>query len=151
MTSKNKYPIIQTITNKTQIHMKALLIFLCLSLQIINSAAQYNKVDGKWTGTDETGDSAVLTFSGKTLIMEYEGEQASPCDYKIDYTKDPIWIDLIMKNEDQNEVIPALIKFIDDNTIKLEVFPFASSRPVKFSSESNELNENTIILKRIQY
>ena len=130
--------------------MRVFLIFLCLSFQIIIISAQDNKVDGKWTGIDEKGDLAVLTFSSNTVVMEFEGEQASPFDYKIDYTKDPIWIDLIMKNENQKEIIPALIKFLDSNTIKWEVFPFTSSRPIKFSSESNEINETTIILKRIQ-
>lgn len=130
--------------------MRGLLILLSLSFQIIIVTAQDNKIDGKWTGIDDKGDSAIITFSSNTMIMEFEGDKASPCDYKIDYTKDPIWIDLIMKNENQEEAIPALVKFLDANTIKWELFPFASSRPTKFSSESNEINETTIILIRIK-
>ena len=130
--------------------MKRILALLFFGLQIIAVSAQDYKIDGKWTGIDDKGDSAIIIFSANKAIMEFGGEQASSFDYKINYTTNPISMDLIMKNEVQEEVIPALIKFLDANTIKWELFPYASSRPIKYSSESNEINETTIILKRIE-
>ena len=130
--------------------MKRVLLFLCFSLQIIIVSAQENKIDGKWTGIDDHGDSAIIVFSGSSAYMEFQGEKGSPFDYKIDYSKNPIYMDLIMKNEDEEEIIPALLKFLDSNTIKWELFPYATSRPIKFSSESNEINETTMILTRVK-
>jgi hypothetical protein len=130
--------------------MKRLLIFTFLIFHVIIASAQENRIDGKWTGIDEKGDSAVITFKFNTTIMEFGGEVASTFDYKIDYTKDPIWMELIFKNENQKEVINALVRFIDADKIKWELFPYATSIPIKFTSESNETNETTMILTRVK-
>ena len=130
--------------------MYRFIIVIFFSFQVIIVSAQENSIEGKWTGIDDKGESAIITFYSNTATMEFGGEKASPFDYEIDYTKDPIRINLIMKNEKQQVVIPALVKFLDSNKIKWEVFPYATTTPLNFSSESNEINETTIVLTRIK-
>ena len=79
-------------------------------------------------------EKVILTFS----IMPQ-------CDYKVNYDKDPIAINLVAKPNGKTIIMFGLIKFIDSNTIKWEVFPMADKQPNKFSN--NSMN-TSVILKR---
>jgi hypothetical protein len=123
-----------------------ILFLICFSL---NAFGQQNdkSVVGKWIGTDEknqTGGIQFLDDGTATLLMM--GQEMPISEYKVDYSKDPIWIDLIVKNNGQTRTLYGLISFIDSTTIKWEVFPMANnSRPEKFSEETSD---TAVILKK---
>jgi uncharacterized protein (TIGR03067 family) len=112
--------------------------------------AQNSKLTGTWQGVDEKKQTGAVEFKEKTLIFNFNGQISSPCSYKADFTKNPVWMDIVMKNDSKSMTMYALVKFIDGNTIKWEMFPGATARPTKFSSASNEVNSTTIILKKVK-
>jgi len=78
-----------------------------------------------------------------TVLKNEKKRQQS--DYKVNYDKDPIAINLVAKPNGKTIIMFGLIKFIDNDTIKWEVFPMADKQPNKFSN--NSMN-TSVILKR---
>jgi hypothetical protein len=126
---------------------KQLLIFtILLTFNLLSSQNKGNSVIGKWIGTDERTQTAGIEFSenGKAKLLMY-GKEMPHCDYKVNYDKDPIAITLVTKPKGKEIILYGLIKFIDADTIKWEVFPVAEKQPNEFSN--NAMN-TSIILKR---
>lgn len=127
--------------------MKKLLILIFLfSIHLVNAQQKNNTIIGKWIGKDEKSETGGIQFSNnKTAKLLMMGKEMPITEYKVDYSKNPIWVDLIVKRNGKVMTLFGLIEFIDLNTIKWEVFPMANKRPTLFSGKS----ENTsIILKR---
>ena len=127
--------------------MKKLLILMILfSIHSVNAQQKNNSIIGKWIGTDERSETGGIEFSNnntaKLLMM---GKEMPITEYKVDYSKNPIWVDLIVKKNGQTMTLFGLIEFIDPNTIRWEVFPMANKRPITFSGKSET---TSIILKR---
>lgn len=123
-----------------------ILFLICFSSYAFGQQNDKSVV-GKWIGTDEKNQTGGIQFlndgTAKLLMM---GQEMPITEYKVDYSKDPIWIDLIMKNKGQTRTLYGLIAFIDSTTIKWEVFPMANnSRPVKFSEKTTD---TAVILKK---
>lgn len=127
--------------------MKKLLILIILfSLQSINAQQKANSIIGKWIGTDERSETGGIEFSNnKTAKLLMMGKEMPITEYKVDYSKNPIWIDFIIKRNRQTMTLFGLLEFLDSNTIKWEVFPMADKRPISFSGKSGN---TAIILKR---
>jgi hypothetical protein len=121
-------------------------LILIFSASLAFGQQKNNSIIGKWTGTDDKNQTGGIEFlsngTAKLIVMEQE----MPInEYKVDYSKDPIWIDLIVKNNDQARTLFGLITFIDSTTIKWEVFPVPTdNRPSKFTDNS----DTTVILKK---
>jgi hypothetical protein len=128
--------------------MRYFVILLLICFSSYSFGQQNDKsVVGKWIGTDEKNQTGGIQFlndgTAKLLMM---GQEMPISKYKVDYSKDPIWIDLIVTNNSQTRTLYGLIAFIDSTTIKWEVFPMANnSRPVKFSEKTID---TAIILKK---
>ena len=59
-----------------------------------------------------------------------------PFDYKVNYEKDPVNISLIAKPKGKTLTMYGLIKFIDADTIKWELFPMVDKQPSVFSKNA---------------
>lgn len=127
--------------------MKKLLILMILfSIHSVNAQQKNNSIIGKWIGTDESNETGGIEFSNnKTAKLLMMGKEMPITEYKVDYSKNPIWVDLIVKRNGQTMTLFVLIEFIDPNTIRWEVFPMANKRPITFSGKSET---TSIILKR---
>ena len=126
---------------------KKLIIFtVLLTFNLLSAQNKGNSIIGKWIGTDESNQTAGIEFVeiGKAKLLIY-GKEMPQCDYKVNYDKDPIAINLVAKPNGKTIIMFGLIKFIDSNTIKWEVFPMADKQPNKFSN--NSMN-TSVILKR---
>ena len=126
---------------------KQVLIFIMLfALNFLFAQEKSNTIIGKWIGTDERNQTAGIEFTenGKARLLMMGNEMPS-CDYKADLKKDPIPISLINKINGKTMIIYGLIKFIDPNSIKWEVFPMVEKQPLAFSKNSNG---TSVILKR---
>ncbi|MBK8805599.1 MAG: hypothetical protein IPO21_02670 [Bacteroidales bacterium] len=124
-----------------------MLIFLICLSSLTFGQQKDKSVVGKWIGTDEKNQTGGIQFlidgTAKLLMM---GQEMPISEYKVDYSKDPIWIDLIVKNNGQTKTLFGLISFVDSTTIKWEVFPMANNnRPIKFSDKTTN---TAVILKK---
>src|SRR5687768_13263719 len=111
---------------------------------------QNHKLVGEWIGVDEKNDSAVIIFKKNTMLMNAHGQISSEQTYIVDYSKNPFQLDCIIVHGSKKRTLFSLVEFIDDNTIKWETFPGSKNRPTKFTNESKEINNTTIILQRIE-
>lgn len=120
------------------------MMFLVFST--INAQSKSKSLLGKWQGTDERSQSGAIEFladgTAKVMIM---GMQIPINEYKADDSKDPIQIMLTVKRNGQTMHLYGLMKFVDADTIKWEVFPMAQQQPATFSENSKD---TSVILKR---
>ncbi|MFI5162026.1 MAG: hypothetical protein ACHQHN_12160 [Sphingobacteriales bacterium] len=134
---------------------KSFFAFLLITFSL-SSFAQQTKKDliGKWEGTDKGNEKQSLTFkdNGK-VILDLGGRVLNDLDYKIELTKTPAPLDIIIKTLDGKQQIPlkCFIQFMDNNTLKWQIFA-GGDRPNpdnKSLSSTIALNDAiTIILKR---
>lgn len=126
---------------------KNVLTIIALLLGLV-TFAQTNSIIGNWYGQDEKNDSGRFEFKKDTAIMYFRGKPG-PMNYKLDSTKTPNWIDFTTTVGDRALTLYGLVKFIDKDTIKLEMFPGENKKhPTRFTDAGNELTSTAIILKR---
>lgn len=117
--------------------MKRLIIAAILFLNFFNSFCQSdgNSLLGKWTMKDERNDIYGIEFmpDGKANLL-ISGEK-QVVNYKIDYSKNPISIDLTSNISGKKITQFCLASFIDKNKIRFEICMATDARPVKFSEE----------------
>ena len=126
---------------------KQLIIFtVLLTFNLLSAQNKENSIIGKWIGTDERNQTAGIEFveNGKAKLLMF-GKEMPQCEYKVNYDKDPIAINLVAKPNGKTMIMYGLIKFIDADTIKWEMFPMTEIQPNKFSN--NSMN-TSVILKR---
>jgi hypothetical protein len=145
--------------SKTLKHLFFLPLLLIL-VMVTSFSIPPGKHVGTWKGEDSKDKigSLVLDSSGyATLLVDNEtlggkdfemnGIKAE-CKYKIDYSKEPIWLDIVMYNkESQHEMgrLKGIIKFITDNKIMYRI-NFEGERYTRFDPNDKE---NTIVLNRV--
>jgi hypothetical protein len=135
---------------------------LIIYLFSIATFAQHSKKDlfGKWEGKDETNRRVSIAFldsakaslfmDGSLLLFPpspYLPNGSSPFSYSVNLMKTPGTIVFTMKAHDGGvKVLKGLIQFLDNDTIKWQIF-FDRETPTDFDN-SNSLN-TTVILTRI--
>ncbi|MES2239362.1 MAG: hypothetical protein V4497_03800 [Bacteroidota bacterium] len=125
---------------------KILIIIILFSLHLAHAQKRNNSIIGKWIGTDERSETGGIEFlNNKTAKLLMMGKEMPITEYKVDYSKNPVWIDFIIKRNGQTMTLYGLLEFIDSNTIKWEVFPMVNKRPKSFSGKTQN---TSIILKR---
>jgi hypothetical protein len=114
-------------------------IFLVLFFISHLSFGQTNII-GFWKGKDNTNMS--LNFINTNTVIFTLGKVSQKLNYKIDYTKTPIWLDLIIIDGKNMLPMEGIIEFVDKNVIKWQ----AMNQSRKFLPE-DDFNE-TLILNR---
>jgi hypothetical protein len=115
---------------------------------------------GTWKGEDskEKIGSLVLDSSGYAMLL-VDGETlggknfemngiGAECKYEIDYSKDPVWLDIAIYNKESHHEMSRLkgiIKFISNDKIMYRI-NFEGERYTRFDPNDKE---NTIILNRV--
>ena len=122
-----------------------ILMIIC-AFNLICAQEKGKTVIGKWIGTDERNQTGGIEFliNGKVKLLMF-GKEMPTSEYKIDYGKNPIAINLSFKKNGKTMILYGLLKFIDSNTIKWEVFPMANKQPTTFSLNTES---TAVILKR---
>lgn len=125
---------------------KLILLLIICAFNFINAQEKTNSIIGKWIGVDERNESGVIEFldNGKAKLSVM-GREMPAGEYKTDFSKNPIWINITIKNKGKSMILYGLAKFIDKDTIKWEVFPMLDKQPKDFSK--NSIN-TIVILKR---
>jgi len=125
---------------------RAAILIMLLAFTAINAQNKSKSLLGKWQGTDERSQGGAIEFlpDSKATVMVM-GMQIRIDEYKMDDSKDPIQMQLIVKRNGQTMNLFGLIKFIDTDTIKWEVFPMAQQQPTAFSENAKD---TSVVLKR---
>lgn len=116
-------------------------IFLVLFILSHLSFGQTNII-GFWKGKGKDNTNVSLNFINTNTVIFTIGKVSQKLNYKIDYTKTPIWLDLIIINGKNLLPMEGIIEFVDKNVIKWQ----AMNQSRKFLPE-DDFNE-TLILNR---
>lgn len=100
---------------------------------------------GLWEDIGAADKKTVIVFREDgtgNISFDY---QDSDFEYVIDYSKKPVWLDLIYSREDNPYRAKMIIQFLDNNQLKWRTF-FNDKRPTEFTPKDPD---NTIILNRV--
>jgi hypothetical protein len=130
--------------------MKRNIFSFLLILFSLSAFAQHTKKDliGKWEGTDSANKTGTLIFKDNSKVdLDLAGRLMRDLDYKVDLTKTPAPLDIIIKTLDgkQQMTLKCLIQFMDNNTLKWQIFE-GDNRPNNFDSKALS-DVITLILK----
>ena len=122
--------------------MKRILVVMAACLLSIPAGAQTKKfrdIIGTWdiAGEQNTGASLQIIDSS-TIVLTYMGERKNITDYKIDFTKSPIWFDFSTTDSTSTVQVKSLLQILGDDMIKWQLF-IDEDRPDHFSSSKGEL------------
>ena len=119
-------------------------------------AVQETKHLGKWEGTDNTGVTAAISFEKDGYAVLYKNgevlgdkrDREPLVKYEIDYTKNPIWLDLVVFDLAGKELgrMKSIIKFVGDAQMIWRIGKDKSTRPTEFDESDKE---NTVLLKKV--
>jgi hypothetical protein len=138
-------------------HIKSLLLISVIF--ILQSCSNPNERHiGEWKGIDKgKTESLILDKSNHAILVQ--GNQViggkefemngikGECKYEIDYSKNPIWLDLVVyeQGKSQEKVrLKGIMRFITDNKIEYRL-DFTGKR---FDTFDPEDKENTIVLDK---
>jgi hypothetical protein len=91
---------------------------------------------GTWTGLDSTNTKGMVSFrEDGTGTMEYGGKTYEFM-YFFDYSKKPIWLDLIYSREGKPIRTRLIVRYLDENHFKWYTF-FTEVRPASFPASDS--------------
>ena len=136
-------------------------LILSLTIVLFGCLSSNNKHIGEWIGTDKSeigslilneGNSAVFVLDNQVLGgdgFEMNGIK-SYLKYEIDYSKEPIWLDLVLYEEGQKEEkvrLKGIIRFITENKMQYRAnFDPSADRFIIFDYEDKV---NTVMLNKV--
>ena len=123
--------------------MKKILLVLAiafLSLKGISQQKNLKDLVGHWEIVVDTNNTASLdVVDSSTIILTYNGEKKKVLDYKIDFSRSPIWFDFSTADDSASVMtIKSLIEIMNNNMIKWQLF-LDDERTPYFSSSKGEL------------
>ena len=130
--------------------MKKTILSIALMLCAAFAFAQHTKKDliGKWAGVEDANQKGFMIFKTTSQMAMYtQGDDPRYFAYTVDFSKTPAPLDILAKSPAGKEVtLPLLIQFIDNNTIKIQVFD-SGNRTANFNKK---LKKSISILKRVK-
>jgi len=92
---------------------------------------------GIWSGIDSSGTKATIVFKKDgTGTIEFNNENYE-FKYIMDYSKRPVWLDLIYPRDGKPYRAKLIVEFFDKNRLKWRTF-FNEQRPEGFPPEDNK-------------
>jgi hypothetical protein len=117
---------------------------------------QETKHLGKWEGTDNSGETAAVSFEKDGYAVLYlngetmgeKRDQEPLVKYEFDYSKNPVWLDLIVCDLQGKERgrMKSIVKFLSDDQMLWRIGNDESTRPTGFDDQDKE---NTVLLKKV--
>ena len=101
---------------------------------------------GEWSGVDNTGQVGSFVFQKDGTGKITQGKASDSFRYEIDYSKTPIWLDLILTQDGKEYRIKSIIEFIDHDKMRWRTY-HNDTRPTAFLQEDPK---NTLILTRLR-
>jgi hypothetical protein len=144
-----------------RISLSVLLLSLFISLVGCSSNPE-DKIVGEWSGQDHgkvfklilTKDNEAILINNNEVIggkdFVINGVKAQ-MKYEINYSKDPIWLDLIAfkkDNEKEKATMKGIIKFLTDTKIQYRVNFIANG--TRFDNFDADDKTNTVVLDKVK-
>ena len=140
MTSGTKYALIPLI--KFGPMKRIFLIAVMLASFGVAGFSQQKKLKdlvGRWEIVGEQNTGACLeVIDSSTMVLIYNGEKKKIIDYKIDFSKSPIWFDFSTGDSSSIVTVKSLLEIMNDNMIKWQLF-IDEDRTTHFSSSKGEM------------
>lgn len=112
------------------------LLFLLFAVSAFSQISSTKDLIGKWTGTT-VGKTGSLEFLDSTNVnVLFPDGTFFKGTYYIDFTKNPVWIDIINIKGNQKATLEGLIKFIDKTTFRWMI-THSGARPKDFTPNKN--------------
>lgn len=122
--------------------MKKLLTVLVLSFIVQKGFSQQKNLKdllGVWEVFGVRENNATLqVIDSSTIILTYNDERKKIKDYKIDFSRSPIWFDFTTEADSSIIAVKSLVEIINKNLIKWQLFVDDARTPY-FSSSKGEL------------
>jgi len=121
--------------------MKRIIAVMVSAIITLNGFSQKNFKDliGRWEIMDQQGSNATLEIiDSSTILLSYNGEKKKIIDYKIDFTKSPIWFDFSTSDTSSVVTVKSILEILNDNMIKWQLFVDEERSP-HFSSTKGEM------------
>jgi hypothetical protein len=122
--------------------MKRIAVVVVLILLNIKSIGQPKKIQdiiGHWEiAGEENSGCALEIIDSTTIVLTYMGEKKKILDYKIDFSKSPLWFDFSIQDTASVVNVKSLLEIINDSMIKWQLF-IDEDRVDHFSSSKGEL------------
>ncbi len=117
-------------------HRTILAATILLSCAVLASCSDNeSRHVGEWIGVDGAGDKGGFRFRDDgALSMTVEGLTLHGA-YVIDYTQQPITLDMYASFMGERLDLPAIVEFIDDDTMRMHAAnPGSQTRPLGFDT-----------------
>ena len=122
--------------------MKKILFVFAISFLAFKGMSQQKKLKdlvGRWEiASDQNNAASLEVIDSTNITLSYNGEKIKLTDYKIDFTKSPIWFDFSTGAGDSAVSVKTLIEIVNDTMIKWQLFVDEERTPY-FSSSKGEL------------
>ncbi len=123
-------------------------IAIVFSLFFIQASSQTkitDKLIGTWEGIDSAQEmGSIIIKKDNVMQLVLSPSESIECGYKIDTTKSPMLFDILIEEEGEVRTMKGLLLFINNDTIKWEIFMDRERTP-NFSAEASD---NIILLHR---
>ena len=126
-------------------------IFLILFIFLVSCRSEQSPKQffqphiGEWSGIDSKGSKAIILFrENGTGYISFDKELYR-FNYVFDYSKNPVWLDLISSRKGRPFRAKLIVRFMGKNRFKFRTF-FNEKRPSEFLEDDLK---NTVFLTKI--
>ena len=120
--------------------MKKIIVIVIGVFMALDGFSQRNFKDliGRWEIVDSQGTHITLDIDSSAIFLTYNGEKKKIIDYKIDFSKSPIWFDFSTTDTTSVVAVKSILEIMNDNMIKWQLF-LDEDRTPHFSSTKGEM------------
>jgi hypothetical protein len=106
--------------------MKILLLSAIISLAVCKGYSQSKSLQdlvGRWEVLgDQVSGSGLVVADSSNIILTYNGDKKKVLEYKLDFSKSPIWFDFTVEEGDSALRVKSIIELIDNTHLKWQLF-----------------------------
>jgi hypothetical protein len=111
-------------------------IYLIIIVLFFNQVySQEQKLYGEWLNDQKDSDITSIEFKQDNTAVMFQVEKVSPTfAFTADYSKKPLWLDMIIVKDGVEAKLFGLIEFLETDKVKIELFyGNFKDRPTSFS------------------
>jgi uncharacterized protein (TIGR03067 family) len=125
-------------------------LFVIIAASSLSAQTFFPKtLTGRWIHPSKVKEAPDLEFTGGDNITVHQaGASSLQGKFVLDKTKNPMWFDIIFQKPGETEklVVKGLASFLDENTMKWQLFQEEEKRPNTFLNRPDD--RGPILMKR---
>ncbi len=117
---------------------------LLISLQLVSSAQKYGfeNLAGTWRNSKGAGLDVV---DSNTVYIVHGGQRMRAVARLSDFSKNPVWLNLLVKDSSHVFTLKSLLLFVNDNTLQWQLFD-SDTKPANYRYDKGDM----LFLKKIE-